>query len=99
MQIVISNDGTKIVFETSGEGPSLLLVGGSLADHQFYVIANELAQHFTVYNFDRRSHGQSGDTKPYTVEREVEHVGVLIEYAKEPMFMYGHSAGSVLVYE
>ena len=97
VQTVTSSDGTQIAFETSGAGPALLLVGGSLADHQFYVpLANELAPHFTVYNFDRRRRGQSGDTKPYTVEREVDDVGALIAYANEPVFMYGHSAGSAL---
>lgn len=97
MQTVTSNDGTKIAFEIAGEGPALLLVGGALADHQFYVpLADELAQYFTVYNFDRRGRGQSGDTKPYTVEREVEDVSALIAYANEPVFMYGHSAGSAL---
>lgn len=97
MQTVTSNDGTQIAFETSGAGPALLLVGGSLADHHFYVpLANELAHQFTVYNFDRRSRGHSGDTQPYTVEREVEDVGALIAYANEAVFMYGHSAGSAL---
>ena len=97
MQKITSRDGTKIAFEKSGEGPALIIVGGSLADHQFYVpLANELAKHFTVYNFDRRGRGESGDTGPYAVEREVEDVGALITYAKEPVFMYGHSAGSAL---
>jgi pimeloyl-ACP methyl ester carboxylesterase len=97
MQTVTSKDSTKIAFEKSGEGPALIIVGGSLADHQFYApLANELAKQFTVYNFDRRGRGQSGDTKPYAVEREVEDVGALIAYAKEPVFLYGHSAGSAL---
>jgi pimeloyl-ACP methyl ester carboxylesterase len=97
MQKVTSRDGTKIAFEKSGEGPALIIVGGSLADHQFYVpLANELAKHFTVYNFDRRGRGQSGDTKPYAVEQEVEDVGALITHANEPVFLYGHSAGSAL---
>jgi pimeloyl-ACP methyl ester carboxylesterase len=97
MQKITSKDGTEIAFEKSGEGPALIIVGGALADHQFYVpLAMELAKHFTVYNFDRRGRGQSGDTEPYVVEREVEDVGALISYAKEPVFMYGHSAGSAL---
>ena len=97
METVTSKDGTKIAFETLGEGPALILVGGALADHYFYApLAGELAKHFTVYNFDRRGRGQSGDTKPYAVEREVEDVGALIAYAREPVFLYGHSAGSAL---
>lgn len=97
MNKVTSGDGTHIAFERMGEGPALIMVGGSLADHQFYApLADELAEHFTVYNFDRRGRGQSGDTEHYTVEREVEDVGALIAHAKEPVLMYGHSAGSAL---
>ena len=94
---VTSKDGTRIAFERSGAGPALIIVGGSLADHHFYApLAEELAEHFTVYNFDRRGRGQSSDTEPYAVEREVEDLGALIADAKEPVFVYGHSAGSAL---
>lgn len=97
METVTSSDGTRIAFERSGEGPTVLLVGGSLADHHFYTpLANELAQHFAVYNFDRRGRGESGDTQPYAVEREVEDVGALVAHAEGPVFLYGHSAGSAL---
>ena len=97
MSKVISKDGTTIVFEKSGKGPALIIVGGSLADHRFYEpLADELAKHFTVYNFDRRGRGQSGDAEAYAVEREIEDVAALIDYAKEPVYMYGHSAGSAL---
>ena len=97
MENAISKDGTKIAFEKSGEGPALIIVGGSLADHQFYApLSSELAKHFTVYNFDRRGRGQSGDTLPYAVEREIEDVGALIAKAKESVFLYGHSAGAAL---
>lgn len=97
MNKVTSSDGTHIAFERLGEGPALVIVGGSLADHQFYApLADELAEHFTVYNFDRRGRGQSGDTEPYAVEREIDDVGALIAYAKEPVLLYGHSAGSAL---
>jgi pimeloyl-ACP methyl ester carboxylesterase len=97
METVTSGDGTQIAFERSGEGPALVLVGGSLADHRFYApLADELAKAFTVYGFDRRGRGQSGDTEPYAVAREVEDVGALVAYAEEPVLLYGHSAGSAL---
>src|SRR5205823_5541321 len=77
--------------------PSLIIVGGSLGDHRFYVpLANELARRFTVYNFDRRGRGQSSDTQPYAVEREIEDVAALVAEAREPALVYGHSAGSAL---
>jgi pimeloyl-ACP methyl ester carboxylesterase len=97
MQKVTSKDGTQIAFEKSGKGPALVIIGGSLADHNFYSkLADELSKHYTVYNFDRRGRGESGDTQPYAVEREVEDVAALIANAKKPVFLYGHSAGSAL---
>jgi pimeloyl-ACP methyl ester carboxylesterase len=97
MNKVRSKDGTTIAFERSGKGPVLIIVGGSLADHQFYgPLADELAKHFTVYNFDRRGRGQSGDAGAYAVEREIEDVAALIDHANEPVGIYGHSAGSAL---
>ncbi|MDF2744241.1 MAG: alpha/beta hydrolase, partial [Actinomycetia bacterium] len=97
MQKVISTDGTEIAFERSGRGPALIIVGGSLADHQFYLpLAKELSRHFTVYNYDRRGRGQSGDTGAYAVEREVEDLATLVDHAGAPVFVYGHSAGSAL---
>lgn len=97
MQKVISTDGTEIAFERSGRGPALIIVGGSLADHRFYVpLANELSRHFTVYTYDRRGRGQSGDASPYAVEREVEDLAALVDHARGPVFVYGHSAGSAL---
>lgn len=69
-----------------------------MADHRFYApLADELVGRFTVYGFDRRGRGQSGDAASYAVEREVEDVGALIARAGGPVFMYGHSAGSALV--
>lgn len=97
MQKVTSNDGTQIAFEKTGQGPALIIAGGALADHQFYTpLAEELAKSFTVYTFDRRGRGHSGDTLPYAVEREVEDVAALAAAANEPVSMYGHSAGAAL---
>lgn len=97
MQHVRSKDGTSIAYEKTGDGPALIIVGGSLGDHRFYVpLASELARHFTVYNFDRRGRGQSQDTEPYSVEREIEDVAALVTDAGRPVQVYGHSAGSAL---
>jgi len=97
VQHVRSKDGTSIAYEKTGQGPDLIIIGGALGDHRFYIpLATELAKHFTVYNFDRRGRGQSGDTQPYSVEREVEDVAALIAAASQPVFVYGHSAGSAL---
>lgn len=92
-----SSDGTRIAFDRSGAGPALLIVGGSLADHHFYApLAAEFARDFTVYNIDRRGRGDSGDTAPYAVDREVEDVAAVVAEAGGSAHVYGHSAGSAL---
>lgn len=97
MKTLNSKDGTPIAYEKSGDGPALIIIGGSLADHTFYApLAKELSKDFTVYNFDRRGRGQSGDTLPYSVEREVEDVLAVIDMVGKSVNLYGHSAGSAL---
>jgi len=96
MRHAVSEDGTRIAYEKVGQGPPLVIIGGALGDHRFYApLASELAGQFTVY-FDRRGRGQSGDTQPYAVAREVEDVAALIAEAGEPALVYGHSAGAAL---
>jgi pimeloyl-ACP methyl ester carboxylesterase len=97
MRHTLSKDGTRIAFERSGTGPVLLIAGGALADHHFYApLAAELEREFTVFNFDRRGRGMSGDTQPYHVQREIEDLAALIDQANSKVFLYGHSAGAVL---
>jgi pimeloyl-ACP methyl ester carboxylesterase len=97
MRHVRSTDGTSIAYEKTGQGPPLIIIGGSLGDHRFYLpLAGELAKHFTVYTYDRRGRGQSGDTQPYSVERELDDVAALIAEAGQPTLVYGHSAGAAL---
>lgn len=97
MEQLLSRDGTPIAYERRGDGPPLIIVGGALGDHRFYIpLATELAREFTVFNFDRRGRGQSGDTHPYAVEREIDDVAALVDEADEAPIVYGHSAGSML---
>src|SRR5205807_9205055 len=58
--------------------------------------ARPLAEHFSVYAYDRRGRGDSGDTPPYAVEREVEDIGALIAAAGGSVFVFGHSSGAIL---
>jgi len=82
MNRVTSKDGTSIAYERSGGGPAVVLVGGGLDDgSENAPLAPELAEHFTVYNYARRGRGDSGDTLPYAVEREIEDIEVLIAEA------------------
>ena len=96
MKQAISRDGTAIAYERSGQGPALILVDGALCSRSFGPmpkLAPLLAQHFTVYTYDRRGRGQSGDTQPYSKEREVEDIAALIQEAGGSAFLLGLSSG------
>jgi pimeloyl-ACP methyl ester carboxylesterase len=93
----VSKDGTIIAYEQSGSGPVVVLVSAALADHAGATrLANELAGHFTVINYDRRGRGKSTDTQPYAVAREVEDIEALIDSSGGKVFLFGSSSGSVL---
>lgn len=100
MQHMTSQDGTIIAFEKIGQGPALVIVGGILGDHtQQAGLAQMLASHFTVYNFDRRGRGESGFTPPYTVEREVEDIAAMLDAAGGSACVYGTSGCAALSLE
>ncbi|HZF58159.1 MAG TPA: alpha/beta hydrolase [Rubrobacter sp.] len=97
MDKVTSKDGTPIAFDRLGEGPPVIVVCGAMCDRALMrPTAEELAKHFTVINYDRRGRGDSGDTTPYAVEREIEDLGALVAEAGETASVYGHSSGAVL---
>jgi pimeloyl-ACP methyl ester carboxylesterase len=99
MNTLSSPDGTTIAYDTRGEGPALILVDGALTVHSSgsgTELAKLLAPHFTVYGFDRRGRGGSGDTLPYAVDREIDDIEALIDHAGGPAFLYGHSSGGPL---
>jgi pimeloyl-ACP methyl ester carboxylesterase len=97
---VTSTDGTPIAYERQGDGPAVILVGGGLTDRSENApLAPELARHFTVYNYDRRGRGESGDTLPYAVERELEDIEALIAQAGGSAHLYGVSSGGALALE
>src|SRR6266487_4978983 len=103
MNKVSSKDGTPIAFDRSGKGPAVILVGGAFQyraiDPRTAQLAALLAQHFTVFHYDRRGRGDSGDTQPYAVEREVEDLDALITEAGGSAFVYGTSGPGVLSLE
>jgi pimeloyl-ACP methyl ester carboxylesterase len=99
---VTSKDGTPIAYYRTGEGPAVILVSGALGtgtDPMHVELADLLAPHFTVYNYDRRGRGDSGDTPPYAVEREIEDIDALIDEAGGAASLYGISSGAVLALE
>lgn len=103
MQKVTSKDGTTIAFDKLGEGPAIILVDGALQyrafDQGMAQLADLLAQYFTIFHYDRRGRGDSTDTQPYAVEREIEDIETLIKEAGGSAFLYGISSGAVLAME
>ena len=102
MYSVVSKDGTKIAYDKLGLGPAVILVAGALSARLSWsgpVLSELLATHFTVYNYDRRGRGDSGDTLPYTVQKEVEDIQALINEAGEQAGLFGHSSGAALAME
>jgi pimeloyl-ACP methyl ester carboxylesterase len=102
MRKVISKDGTAIAFDQSGEGAAIILVSGAFtvrSQPTMVQLAGLLAPHFTMFNYDRRGRGESGDTPPYAVEREVEDLAALIKKAGGSTFVWGWSSGAALALE
>src|SRR4051794_5806898 len=102
MQKVTSKDGTTIVYDQTGKGPALILVGGALEQRALDTDTAKLAafpllnQHFTMYHYDRRGRGDSADTQPFAVEREIEDIETLINQACGSAFISGISSGAAL---
>jgi len=99
MQIIYSQDNTPIAYEISGSGPLLIIVTGALNTHNFGVpgeMVPLLEDSFTVLTYDRRGRGQSGDTPPYSIEKEIQDLAALIDHHGDKAFLYGHSAGAAL---
>ena len=104
MNTVRSADGTSIAFTKAGQGPPLILVDGALCSRSFGPmpkLAAQLTPHFTVYTYDRRGRGASGDTPPYAVGLEVDDLEALVELAGagETVFVHGTSSGAALALE
>ncbi|HEY6541961.1 MAG TPA: alpha/beta hydrolase [Ktedonobacteraceae bacterium] len=99
MKTVISRDGTQIAYDQVGQGPAVILVAGAFSYRKYPAsvqLADLLAPHFTVFNYDRRGRGDSGDTKPYAVEREIEDMQALIDAAGGSAYVWGLSSGAIL---
>src|SRR6266545_5003668 len=97
MERVLSKDSTAIAFERFGQGQPLILVVGAFNTRSTgEPLAASLASHFTVFTYDRRGRGDSSDTTPYAIEREVEDLGALIGEAGGAAAVFGYSSGALL---
>jgi pimeloyl-ACP methyl ester carboxylesterase len=100
MEKIQSKDGTTIAFDQLGEGPPIILVAGASCDRGVNApIAEALAPHFTVLSYDRRGRGDSDDTPPFAVAREVEDIAALVDAAGGAATVLGFSSGAALAAE
>jgi pimeloyl-ACP methyl ester carboxylesterase len=103
MPTVTSRDGTIIGYDAVGQGPALIVVDGAMVYPGAFGGDSELAQllapHFTVYTYDRRGRGQSSDTPPFAVAREVDDLKALSDAAGGEAYLYGMSSGGALALE
>ncbi len=99
MTTVTSPDGTRIAYDRTGDGEPLVLIGGAFSYRRYpgqVAVANLMAARFTVYSYDRRGRGDSGDTGPYEVSREIDDLAAVIDAAGGRAHVWGLSSGAVL---
>lgn len=100
MEKIQTNDGTVIAFDQIGHGPPIIVVAGAACDRAVDApIAEALARHFTVFNYDRRGRGDSTDTLPYSVTREVHDIRAMLDAAGGSASVLGLSSGAALAAE
>ena len=95
MSTVPSRDGTTIAYDRLGAGSPVILVDGAFCSRSFGPmpkLAPLLARGFTVFMYDRRGRGSSGDTAPYAVAREIDDLDALIREAGGSAFVYAISS-------
>jgi pimeloyl-ACP methyl ester carboxylesterase len=105
METTKSADGTVIAYDRTGDGPPLVIALGAFCDRRSFVPPASLTSQFTVCTYDRRGRGDSGDTQPYSPDREVADLAAVIEAvshgssgsgAGTGAFVFGHSSGAAL---
>ena len=99
METVNSEDGTRVAYDRTGRGDPVILVAGAFSYRKYsgqVKLAELLSRQFTVFSYDRRGRGDSGDTPPYRVEREIEDLRALVGVAGEPACVWGLSSGAAL---
>lgn len=106
METLVAPDGTTIAYDKSGSGPALITVLGAFCNRfSSKPLAAILGSHFTVYEYDRRGRGDSGDGAEYAVENEIADLAALVDVAIRDSasgaapFVYGHSSGAILALE
>jgi pimeloyl-ACP methyl ester carboxylesterase len=102
-ETITSADGTVIAFDVHGpaDGPAVVLVHGATASRAVQPAPAAIAEltGFRVLEYDRRGRGESGDTLPYAVEREVDDIAALVEHLGGTAWLLGESSGATLALE
>lgn len=100
MQSVTSRDGTRIAYSTTGSGPAVIVVTGATAypaiDPSLTQLAQLLRADITLVLYDRRGRGESTDTQPYAIDREIEDIAAVLAAVGGKAALYGLSSGAVL---
>ncbi|MGN7457176.1 alpha/beta fold hydrolase [Paenibacillus pasadenensis] len=99
MNIAISKDGTRIAYEKTGKGPAVVLVTGAFSYRSFpdqVELARLLSDRYTVYYYDRRGRGDSGDAAVYAPQREVEDLEAVLAAAGEAACVWALSSGAMI---
>ena len=96
METTKSADGTIIAYDRVGGGPPLIITVGAFCDRKTFVPPAGLTEKFTVFTYDRRGRGDSGDTQPYSPDREIDDLAAVVEVAGPGTFVFGHSSGAAL---
>jgi pimeloyl-ACP methyl ester carboxylesterase len=100
VNFLTSKDKSTIAYDRYGSGAPVVIVNGALGTRQTEAaLAELLAPDFTVYTYDRRGRGDSGDAAPYTVAREIDDLHAVVVEANEPVCLYGTSSGANLALE
>jgi pimeloyl-ACP methyl ester carboxylesterase len=91
-----SADGTILACDVAGDGPPLVLVHGTSADHTRWApVITPLSADFTTYAMDRRGRGASADADEYSIELEFDDVAAVIDGIGGDVDVLGHSYGAV----
>jgi pimeloyl-ACP methyl ester carboxylesterase len=100
MKSIISDDGTVVTCQNSGEGPPLLLIHGTSSDHHnWQFVANRLTDHFNVFIMDRRGRCESGDHPEYSIEKEFADIAAILNSFDDTVYVLGHSFGGLCTLE
>ncbi len=94
---ITSGDGTELSVRQTGEGDPLVLVHGSLDGMgAFSLVELRLAEDYSVWVYDRRGRGGSGDSAEYALDREVDDLRAVITATGGVPHVVAHSYGAVI---